>query len=203
MFIHLTPCRHPQAQLQKTINMNTVLESGPDAAYIKSQLGLGWTTGTGPLKEYAFAMFMLRHRVLDILIWLNRGCHPAETSIRRSKFPDTKGIVSSFNMSSYTTQTLWCQSRFDSLGRNWVKIIEEALDWMKVRIDLENQPLALELSLDSSAVRSPLVNHLRSYLRRKATQDLDSIYLNIDLAVMYLSHLLEVRTRIFLFFDLT
>lgn len=77
-----------------------VLSESADDMFIRGKLGLPFDpdrAGTGAVREYSFAMFILRQRLLDIALWLVKGGIPAETTLQRSQFPDTQGIVSIIN----------------------------------------------------------------------------------------------------------
>lgn len=59
-------------------------------------------------REYIFALFLLRYRVLDIGLWLWRhsGSKTPRDRIMRTSLPDTQGIVSSRIATSLATNDL-------------------------------------------------------------------------------------------------
>lgn len=68
----------------------------PNDHFIRGKLNLQHdpdAAGTGPVREYAFVLFILRYRLVDIGLWLSKGGPPSKTIIPRSPFPETKSLV--------------------------------------------------------------------------------------------------------------
>lgn len=80
---------------------NTLRPSHPDDYLVIRNLDLMSQLTQPSLtahREYMFSLFMLRYRILDVALWIWHDDLPIPNEVMRTRLPDTRSIVSTYNI---------------------------------------------------------------------------------------------------------